>query len=109
MSDIKLLPCPFCRNKAEIEQKGDRRQSTIYQCTFCGCKLETGEEWSHGADWNTRTENKRIAELEAALRLAANRLQWHAIKQKTGTFEFIEQNEWVDEARAALEQKGDGS
>ncbi|HEV7286687.1 MAG TPA: hypothetical protein VGN75_17685, partial [Kaistia sp.] len=51
---LSLAPCPFCGNEAEIERLGDRRQSTIYSCTFCGCSLETGEEWGHGTDWNRR-------------------------------------------------------
>jgi Lar family restriction alleviation protein len=52
MSD--LLPCPFCGGEAEIERVGTPRQSTIYACTECGCRLETGEEWGHGTQWNTR-------------------------------------------------------
>lgn len=59
-----LLPCPFCGGSASIEQRGNRRQSTIYQCDYCGCSLETGEEWGHGKDWNTR------APQEAAVRKA---------------------------------------
>jgi Lar family restriction alleviation protein len=55
---MKLLPCPFCGGEAEIERYGDRRQSTIYACTMCGCRLETGEEWDHGADWNKRHDCK---------------------------------------------------
>jgi len=51
---IELLPCPFCNGKAEIERLGDRGQSTIYACTECSCRLETGEEWGHGARWNMR-------------------------------------------------------
>ena len=50
----QLLPCPFCGGEAEIERLGDRRQSTQYSCTNCGCFLETGEEWGHGKRWNTR-------------------------------------------------------
>lgn len=49
-----LKPCPLCGSKAEIERRGDRRQSTIYQCTSCNCRLETGEEWGYGRAWNTR-------------------------------------------------------
>lgn len=49
-----LLPCPFCGGKASIERKGDRRMSTVYSCDWCGCSLETGEEWDHGKAWNTR-------------------------------------------------------
>jgi Lar family restriction alleviation protein len=52
---IPLLPCPFCGSEAEIERYGDHRQSTIYACTNCGCRLETGEEWDHGCDWNRRS------------------------------------------------------
>ena len=51
---IYLKPCPFCGNDARIERYGDRRQSTIYQCDYCSCSLETGEEFDHGARWNQR-------------------------------------------------------
>ncbi len=51
---IKLLPCPFCGGEAKIMRYGDRSQSTIYECQECGCRLETGEEWGHGNDWNNR-------------------------------------------------------
>ena len=54
MSDVALKPCPFCGKPAEIERVGDKSRSTIYLCTFCGCSLETGEEWDHGGDWNRR-------------------------------------------------------
>lgn len=54
MSAPDLKPCPFCGGEAHIEQIGDRRQSTIYCCNSCGCRLETGEEWDHGRNWNTR-------------------------------------------------------
>lgn len=49
-----LKPCPFCGSKAEIERLGTPRQSTIYSCDECGCRLETGEEWAHGTLWNAR-------------------------------------------------------
>lgn len=51
---MTLLPCPFCGGEAEIERHGNRRQSTIYACTECSCRLETGEEWNIGTDWNRR-------------------------------------------------------
>lgn len=54
-NSVTLLPCPFCGRSAHIEQYGDRSKSTIYQCDNCSCRLETGEEWNHGADWNRRT------------------------------------------------------
>jgi Lar family restriction alleviation protein len=50
----ELKPCPFCGASAHIEQYGDARQSTKYQCDDCGCMLETGEEWDFGRDWNRR-------------------------------------------------------
>lgn len=49
-----LKPCPFCGGEAEIERYGNGRCSTVYKCTECGCYLETGEEFNHGKDWNTR-------------------------------------------------------
>lgn len=51
----ELLPCPFCGGAAEIERYGTPSVSTVYRCTECACRLETGEEWNHGADWNRRT------------------------------------------------------
>lgn len=57
---IQLLPCPFCGGEAEIERYGDPRQSTIYACANCGCRLETGEEWDHGTGWNERAELKTV-------------------------------------------------
>ena len=49
-----LKPCPFCGSQATIERAGDFRKSTIYACTFCGCRLETGEERDYGTQWNKR-------------------------------------------------------
>ena len=63
-----LKPCPFCGAKAEIERVGTLRHSTIYNCTDCGCRLETGEEWAHGQDWNTRAPDPAVAVLEAEVR-----------------------------------------
>lgn len=60
-----LKPCPFCGGDAELERAGDRHQSTIYACLYCSCRLETGEEWGYGTNWNTRAPDPRIAELEA--------------------------------------------
>lgn len=80
-SDIveRLRDCPFCGGTAEIERHGTPRQSTIYACNECGCRLETGEEWDHGADWNKRSCDAEITALryrlekaEGALRFCAN-------------------------------------
>jgi len=49
-----LKACPFCGGEAEIERRGDMRQSMIYACTDCGCRLETGEQGRNHARWNTR-------------------------------------------------------
>lgn len=54
MNTNELKPCPFCGGKAEFEQFGTARQSTIVACTQCGCRLESGETKRHGWPWNTR-------------------------------------------------------
>ncbi len=54
MTNTPLKPCPFCGGKAEIERKGSTRQSTVYACTDCGCRKETGEVNHLGNLWNTR-------------------------------------------------------
>lgn len=51
---LELSPCPFCGGEAEMNRRGDRRQSTIYSCTECGATLETGETFNFGAAWNAR-------------------------------------------------------
>jgi hypothetical protein len=61
-ASAELLACPFCGESAEIERKGDHRMSTIYACTMCGCCLETGEEWDHGRQWNTRAALTRAVQ-----------------------------------------------
>ncbi len=55
---MDLKPCPFCGGKATIECKGNNRVSTLYMCLDCGCRLETGETFDHGARWNKRHEPK---------------------------------------------------
>lgn len=62
----KLKPCPFCGGKAHIEREGTPRQSTIYECGSCGCRLETGEEFNYGARWNERDDSE-LAYLRARL------------------------------------------
>lgn len=53
--NIELKPCPFCQGSASIERYGDRSQSTIYSCDWCGATLETGETFNHGDMWNHRS------------------------------------------------------
>jgi Lar family restriction alleviation protein len=52
----ELEPCPFCGGEAEIERQGNNRQSMIYACTDCGCRLETGETGHNYRQWNTRAQ-----------------------------------------------------
>lgn len=61
---VNLKPCPFCGGEAEIERSGTPRVSTIYACTNCGCRLETGETFNHGGLWNDRFDENKY---EAAL------------------------------------------
>ena len=53
-SEVKLLPCPFCGGKANIDRYGDASKSTQYSCEDCGASLETSEEFNHGGRWNER-------------------------------------------------------
>ena len=44
MSDIELLPCPFCSGTdAMIERPGTNRQSMIIVCQDCGARVESGD------------------------------------------------------------------
>lgn len=74
----ELKPCPFCGETASIERYGDPRQSTIYQCDSCSCRLETGEEWGHGKLWNRRSDlalSEERDRLREALTDAADKLE----------------------------------
>jgi Lar family restriction alleviation protein len=55
-----LKPCPFCGNSdIEIVRVGDRRQSCIMACGWCGCRMES-HELGYGEAWNSRTEIKVV-------------------------------------------------
>ena len=58
LSEMELLPCPFCGGEAEIKRKGTMKKSMQIECTFCGCYLETGEVWGMTEDlaWNRRAK-----------------------------------------------------
>lgn len=52
----ELKPCPFCGGDCEIERMGTPRVSMIYQCTECGCSLETSETFiGPRCSWNNRS------------------------------------------------------
>lgn len=75
----ELKACPFCGGEAEIERVGNRRVSTVYQCTNCGCSLETGEEWGHGKGWNTRTPAPDEEVVEDAIIAVLHELERQAV------------------------------
>ena len=123
MSD-QLKPCPFCGGEAEVERRGTTRQSQIYVCQECGCRLETGETF--GVEhWNRRAiEGDLTAAQETADRARARARQLkqeikaandalaeeqserdlaHQVLVKTGR-ERDDARQERDVARAALEQ-----
>jgi hypothetical protein len=55
----QLAPCPFCGGVPFYERMGTARVSCIIVCAECGCKLETGEVWDCGTQWNTRVSIER--------------------------------------------------
>jgi len=59
MSELKLLPCPFCGGEAILSPDGD----------FATCNSEFCTVWVRAKRWNTRTDDKRIAELESDKRI----------------------------------------
>lgn len=79
-STPRLLPCPFCGGEAEVEQTGSYRQTTIYACGECGCRLETGEVFKIGQRWNTREPLNHVDALVKALEPFAK--AWEAYGDK---------------------------
>ncbi len=65
MSEIKLLPCPFCGGSADFFRRGDKRQSCVVVCEDCGVKHESPDEGERcGSSWNHRNHAAVIARLE---------------------------------------------
>lgn len=67
MSNIELLPCPFCGHSTpEFERLGTGKQSCIVACGNCGCRHESGDEWDDcGRSWNTRAIESQSAQIAA--------------------------------------------
>lgn len=52
---MKLKPCPFCGEEAEVVREGSGRHTSIISCTSCSCALESNESsWNTGSNWNNR-------------------------------------------------------
>lgn len=71
MSEIKLLPCPFCGGKAEIVTEKSRvGQVGRVECVKCSCKKTVLKAPNYEGDiekditdsWNTRKPMERIIE-----------------------------------------------
>ena len=62
----KLLPCPFCGRKPEIERPGSVQASMIIACSNCGARVESGDVMglTKPSDfrWNRRREPIRKRE-----------------------------------------------
>ncbi len=63
MSEIKLLPCPFCGGEAEY-CKGDWIGKEYWvKCTKCSCKTSLSNNYKKPIEeWNTRKPMERIIE-----------------------------------------------
>jgi Lar family restriction alleviation protein len=72
----KLLPCPFCgHDTPEFERMGDRRQSCIVICGWCGARHESSDEGDRcGSSWNQRAEPSQDG-LRTALETALARIE----------------------------------
>ena len=63
MSEIKLLPCPFCGGEAEY-CKGDWIGKEYWvKCTKCSCNTSLSNNYKKPIEeWNTRKPMERIVE-----------------------------------------------
>lgn len=51
----ELKPCPFCEQQAEVGRYGNPRLSTIIECTNCGSRVESSDQYpDHARSWNHR-------------------------------------------------------
>ena len=80
MSEIKLLPCPFCSNKdVRLQHRGRTKYGYYVICKNCGCRtplyqyqFDSKEKRMEEAikTWNTRKPMQEIVE----------RLEWEKTK-----------------------------
>jgi hypothetical protein len=72
----RTIPCPFCEQQAEVGRIGTPRLSTIIECTNCGCRLESPNQYPHHAKaWNTRPIEDALRAEVAALKAKLNEVQ----------------------------------
>lgn len=68
MSDIKILPCPFCGGSARTSIVGVKENVKYWAivCRNCGCKSEGWADANKAiAQWNKRKQTEQIvAQLE---------------------------------------------
>lgn len=65
MSEIKLLPCPFCGGEAEIEEDYSYGYGLLFSykphCSQCGCSIGLFSDKTEAiTKWNTRKPMERI-------------------------------------------------
>jgi Lar family restriction alleviation protein len=83
-SSNALLPCPFCGGQAEIVRVGTRSQSTIIDCSDCGCRLESADEGDqYGDAWNRRATHEPATALETIAAQLQHWLDFHASQTST--------------------------
>ena len=76
MSDLKLLPCPFCGGEATLRKSEETKLYHI-ACFECGCRQDSSyKAESVINNWNTRTPMSNIVEkLEEAKEKAQDEME----------------------------------
>jgi len=64
----RLKNCPFCGGEPEVTRTGSGRQSSVIECTNCGCTVEANEsDWNTGMQWNRRKETTKVGQTQVKL------------------------------------------
>ena len=68
MSEIKLLPCPFCGGEAEMGEDYSYWHGLLLSykphCSKCGCNIGMFSDKTEAIEkWNTRKPMERIVEI----------------------------------------------
>ena len=100
MSEIKLLPCPFCGGEAKVCNGSNEIVGNQYliRCKGLNCTLRPKTEWYESLDeaarhWNTRKPMERInSRLEEEIELVVTKfpLQGKYIK-KTRAIDIVKE------------------
>ena len=69
MTEVSLLPCPFCGSKAQHWPFGGDYKNEYINCSNCDVRIGSAISWPAKdviKQWNTRDQSKVLIDIETA-------------------------------------------